>query len=164
MVPTDLPKSLSIPRKVSFDSAVEFCKKMKLEIIYVARRTTDEGKEVSAGLVVRNKKIRCLEESYIPILETSKTGTFEKTYKNMDPLFFVGFNPLDKLRLLRKTADVLKAYVLWAFSRAKKMRDSDENHEGFSYDDRDSFEVISEPQMEFIICLRFPLVALRDML
>ncbi len=30
------------------------------------------------------------------------------------------------------------------------MRDSDENHEGFSYDDRDSFEVISEPQMEFI--------------
>ncbi len=27
------------------------------------------------------------------ILETSKTGTFEKTYKNMDPLFFVGSIP-----------------------------------------------------------------------
>lgn len=150
-VPTSHPKSLSIPRKISFDDAVSFCKKMNLEIIYVARRTTEGGKEVSVGLVVRNKKIHSLEESYIPILETSKTGTFEKTYKNMDPLFFVGFNPLDKLRLLRKTSDVLKAYVLWSFSRAKKRQASEgEEFNGFTYDDRDSYEVITDPEMEFI--------------
>lgn len=116
IVPSDLPVMPgSFPRTVTLKEAVSFCKDFNLDILEVYQKDQE-----THGLNVKSKEeIPELTKAHIPIAVTSDVlKNIPITEVSGDPFKTTANGALDLLRLKRKVATILQAYVLWTYSRS----------------------------------------------
>lgn len=124
----------------SLDEVVKFCKSKKLTI---TANIVNQGQTI--GVKVKSDLTWILQDSYIPIKETPRTlQGIRSIPSGSDPLLASGiFWPLTDLRLKRRTATVLKAYVLWTYSR---------HLQGLGpWNKEKSFVVVNDPESVYMI-------------
>jgi len=124
----------------SLDDVVKFCKSKDLTI---TANIVNQGQTI--GVKVKNNTTWILQDSYIPVKETPRTLQGIPTIPSgSDPLLASGiFWPLTDLRLKRRTATVLKAYVLWTYSR---------HLQGLGpWNKEKSFVVINDPESIYMV-------------
>jgi hypothetical protein len=132
IAPLQLPIFGSAPREIDVEKALMFIK--------------DAGMQIKS-LVIPSKKITGViailrdREYYVPVKDSlfKKEFDYEIINYEIDPLFRSGENSLKILEVSRKAATIIKAYVLWTYSR-----------DPAGWQDQDSFVVVDKKESEWV--------------